>query len=38
MSQLRRLAKIYYIVGKYRLDNLIDKRRLPRGCSRCFGT
>ena len=29
MSQLRRLAKIYYIVGKYRLDNLIDKRRLP---------
>ena len=29
MSQLRRLAKIYYIVGKYRLDDLIDKRRLP---------
>ena len=29
MSQLRRLAKIYYVVGKYRLDNLIDQRRLP---------
>jgi len=29
MSQLRRLAKIYCVVGKYRLDNLIDKRRLP---------
>ena len=29
MSQLRRLAKIYYVVGKYQLDNLIDKRRLP---------
>ena len=29
MSQLRRLAKIYYVVGKYRLDNLIDKSRLP---------
>ena len=29
MSQLRRLAKIYYIVGKYQLDNLIDKNRLP---------
>ena len=29
MSQLRRLAKIYFVVGKYRLDNLIDKRRLP---------
>lgn len=29
MSQLRRLAKIYYVVAKYRLDNLIDKSRLP---------
>ena len=29
MSQLQRLAKIYYVVGKYRLDNLIDQRRLP---------
>lgn len=29
MSQLRRLAKIYYVVGKYQLDNLIDKSRLP---------
>ena len=23
------LAKIYYVVGKYQLDNLIDKNRLP---------
>ena len=29
MSQLRRLAKIYYIAGKYRLDTLVDKSRLP---------
>jgi ubiquinone biosynthesis protein len=29
MSQLRRLAKIYYVVGKYRLDKLIDNGRLP---------
>lgn len=29
MSSLSRLAKIYYVVGKYRLDNLIDKSRLP---------
>jgi len=29
MSQLRRLTKIYYIAGKYRLDTLIDKTRLP---------
>ena len=29
MSQLRRLAKIYYIAGKYRIDTLVDKSRLP---------
>jgi len=29
MNQLKRLVKIYSVVGKYRLDNLLDKRRLP---------
>ena len=29
MSQLRRLAKIYFIAGKYRIDTLVDKSRLP---------
>lgn len=29
MLQLRRLGKILYVVGKYRLDTLLDKKRLP---------
>jgi ubiquinone biosynthesis protein len=29
MMRLRRLGKILYVVGKYRLDTLLDKRRLP---------
>ena len=29
MLQLRRLGKILYVVGKYRLDTLLDKKRMP---------
>ena len=29
MIRLRRLGKILYVVGKYRLDTMLDKRRLP---------
>ena len=29
MVELRRLGKILYVVGKYRLDTLLDKKRLP---------
>jgi len=29
MNRLRRLSKILYVVGKYRLDTLLDKSRLP---------
>ena len=29
MTRLKRLSKIAYIAGKYRLDTLLDKKRLP---------
>ena len=29
MTRLKRLSKIAYIAGKYRLDKLLDKKRLP---------
>ncbi len=29
MMRLRRLSKILYVVGKYRLDTMLDKTRLP---------
>ena len=31
MIQLRRVGKIFYIVGKYRLDTLLEKNKLPLG-------
>lgn len=30
MLPLRRLGKILWVIGRYRLDNLVDKTRLPR--------
>ena len=29
MTRLRRLSKIFFVAGKYRLDKLLDKKRLP---------
>lgn len=29
MARLRRLSKIFYVAAKYRLDTLMDKKRLP---------
>ncbi len=38
MLPLRRLSKILWVIGRYRLDNLVDKTRLPRSARLVLAT